>query len=76
MPTDADDTLFPFSLPSIGKKKITAAFDAGAGNDRGKNEFRPRIGRGTGVGMSWSSMKERLRSLIFRASTACAILAA
>ena len=29
MPTDADDTLFPFSLPSIGKKKITAAFDAG-----------------------------------------------
>jgi hypothetical protein len=29
MPTDAGDTLFPFSLPSIGKKKITAAFDAG-----------------------------------------------
>jgi hypothetical protein len=29
MPTDADDTLFPFELPSIGKKKITAAFDAG-----------------------------------------------
>jgi hypothetical protein len=29
MPTDADDTLFPFSLPSIGRKKITAAFDAG-----------------------------------------------
>jgi Transposase DDE domain group 1 len=29
MPTDADDTLFPFSLPSIGKKKVTAAFDAG-----------------------------------------------
>ena len=29
MPTAADDTLVPFSLPSIGKKKITAAFDAG-----------------------------------------------
>jgi hypothetical protein len=29
MPTDADATLFPFSLPSVGKKKITAAFDAG-----------------------------------------------
>jgi hypothetical protein len=29
MPTDADDTLLPFSLPSIGKKKVTAAFDAG-----------------------------------------------
>jgi hypothetical protein len=45
-----------------------------AGNGRGKNEFRPE--RGTGVGMSWSSMKGRLRSLIFRALTACAILAA
>jgi Transposase DDE domain group 1 len=29
MPTDAEATLFPFSLPSIGQKKITAAFDAG-----------------------------------------------
>jgi hypothetical protein len=29
MPTDAEDSLLPFSLPSIGKKKITAAFDAG-----------------------------------------------
>ena len=29
MPADADDTLFRFSLPSIGKKKFTAAFDAG-----------------------------------------------
>jgi len=29
MPTNADDTFFPFALPSIGKKKITAAFDAG-----------------------------------------------
>ena len=29
MPTDTDATLFPFALPSIGKKKITAAFDAG-----------------------------------------------
>ena len=28
-PTDADDSLLPFSLPSIGKKKVTAAFDAG-----------------------------------------------
>jgi DDE family transposase len=29
MPTAADDTLLPFSLPSIGKKKVTAAFDGG-----------------------------------------------
>src|SRR3977135_4264376 len=29
MPTDDDDTLLPFALPSIGKKKVTAAFDAG-----------------------------------------------
>jgi hypothetical protein len=29
MLTNTDDTLFPFSLPSIGKKKVTAAFDAG-----------------------------------------------
>jgi len=29
MPTDAEDTLLPFNLPSIGKKKITAAFDGG-----------------------------------------------
>jgi len=29
MPTNADDTFFPFALPSIGKKKIAAAFDAG-----------------------------------------------
>jgi hypothetical protein len=29
MLTNADDTLFPFSLPSVGKKKVTAAFDAG-----------------------------------------------
>jgi len=29
MPTDANDTLLPFALPSIGKKKVTAAFDAG-----------------------------------------------
>src|SRR3978361_2503031 len=29
MPTDANDTLFPFSLPSIGNKKVPAAFDAG-----------------------------------------------
>ena len=29
MPTDGEDTLLPFSLPSLGKKKITAAFDAG-----------------------------------------------
>jgi hypothetical protein len=28
MPTDADDILLPFSLPSIGKKKVAAAFDA------------------------------------------------
>jgi hypothetical protein len=27
-PTDADETLLPFALPSVGKKKITAACDA------------------------------------------------
>jgi hypothetical protein len=29
MPADAEDTLLPFNLPSIGKKKVTAAFDGG-----------------------------------------------
>jgi hypothetical protein len=29
MPTTTDDTLLPFSLPSICKKKVTAAFDGG-----------------------------------------------
>jgi hypothetical protein len=29
MPTAADDTLLPFSLPSICQKKATAAFDGG-----------------------------------------------
>jgi hypothetical protein len=29
MPADAEASLFPFTLPSIGKKKITAAFAAG-----------------------------------------------
>ena len=29
MPTATDDILFPFSLPSICKKKVTAAFDGG-----------------------------------------------
>src|SRR5665213_4087475 len=29
MPTDTDDTLLPFALPSICKKKVTAAFDGG-----------------------------------------------
>jgi Transposase DDE domain group 1 len=29
MPTFADDTLLPFSLPSICQKKVTAAFDGG-----------------------------------------------
>ncbi len=29
MPTDDDDTLLPFSLPSICQKKVTAAFDGG-----------------------------------------------
>ena len=29
MPAEAEDTLLPFNLPSIGKKKITAAFDGG-----------------------------------------------
>lgn len=29
MPTDAHDTRLPFALPSIGGKKVTAAFDAG-----------------------------------------------
>src|ERR1700723_1775712 len=29
MPTAADDTLLPFTLPSICRKKVTAAFDGG-----------------------------------------------
>lgn len=29
MPATDDDTLFPFSLPNIHKKKVTAAFDGG-----------------------------------------------
>jgi Transposase DDE domain group 1 len=29
MPTEAEDPLLPFNLPSLGKKKITAAFDGG-----------------------------------------------
>ena len=29
MTTDDDDTLLSFALPSLGKKKVTAAFDAG-----------------------------------------------
>lgn len=29
MPATDDDTLFPFSLPNICKKKVTAAFDGG-----------------------------------------------
>jgi hypothetical protein len=29
MPVTDDDTLLPFSLPSLCKKKITAAFDGG-----------------------------------------------
>ena len=29
MPAADQDSLFPFTLPSIGKKKLTAAFDAG-----------------------------------------------
>jgi hypothetical protein len=29
MPNAADDPLLPFSLPSIGQKKVTAAFDGG-----------------------------------------------
>jgi hypothetical protein len=29
MPATADDTLLPFSLPNICKKKVTAAFDGG-----------------------------------------------
>jgi hypothetical protein len=29
MPADDDDTLLPFSLPSICQKKVTAAFDGG-----------------------------------------------
>ena len=29
MPATDDDTLLPFSLPSICQKKITAAFDGG-----------------------------------------------
>ena len=29
MPATDDDTLLPFSLPNICKKKVTAAFDGG-----------------------------------------------
>ncbi len=29
MPVTDDDTMLPFSLPAIGKKKVTAAFDGG-----------------------------------------------
>src|ERR1700712_5895707 len=29
MPTADDDAFLPFSLPSIGQKKVTAAFDGG-----------------------------------------------
>lgn len=29
MPADPEDTLLPLALPSIGKKKVTAAFDGG-----------------------------------------------
>jgi hypothetical protein len=29
MPTDPDNTLLPFALPSICQKKITARFDGG-----------------------------------------------
>jgi hypothetical protein len=29
MPTDSDDTLLPFALPSICQKKVTAGFDGG-----------------------------------------------
>ena len=29
MPTEAEDSRLPFALPSLGKKKITAAFDGG-----------------------------------------------
>ncbi len=29
MPANHDDTLLPFSLPSICQKKVTAAFDGG-----------------------------------------------
>ena len=36
MPADDDDTLLPFSLPTISKKKVTAAFDGGTiGSDGG-----------------------------------------
>jgi hypothetical protein len=35
MPADAEDTLLPFDLPSIGKKKVTAAFDGGQASSDG-----------------------------------------
>ena len=36
LPADDDDTLLPFSLPSLCKKKVTAAFDGGTiGSDGG-----------------------------------------
>jgi hypothetical protein len=30
MPATDDDTLLPFALPNVGKKKVTAAFDGGS----------------------------------------------
>jgi hypothetical protein len=30
MPATGDDTLLPFALPNVGKKKVTAAFDCGS----------------------------------------------
>jgi hypothetical protein len=50
MPATDDDTLLPFSLPSICQKKITAAFDGGLISSDGgvlllavaaRNEERP-----------------------------------
>jgi hypothetical protein len=29
MPATDDDTLLPFTLPSVGQKKVAAAFDGG-----------------------------------------------
>lgn len=43
MTTDDDDTLLSFALPSLGKKKVTAAFDLGSRSPRTRVEFVGKI---------------------------------
>ena len=46
------------------------------GNDQGEKEFRPGPSRELTLEPSWNSTKARIRSHVFRAWTACAVLAA